>query len=166
MQTVPRSILFVCTGNICRSPLAEGVFRDLAVSMGCRDLLLDSAGLGSWHLGEPPDARSIKVGARHGVAIHTQVCRMVSGADFANFDVILGMDRSHVHALEQQRPQGAIAHVRLYMDWCTGRMQDVPDPFYGDLGDFEKVYGMVRSAAENWFATAGFASSGQDSSIT
>ena len=165
-QFVPRSILFVCTGNICRSPLAEGVFRDLALLNGHADILLDSAGLGSWHVGEQPDLRSIKVGVRHGVAIHNQVCRMVTEADFARFDVILGMDRSHVAALERQRPDKKSAYVGLFMQWCAGAAQDVPDPYYGDLDDFERVYGMIRAAAEKWFSTGGRASSGHDSSIT
>ena len=160
--SVPRSILFVCTGNICRSPLAEGVFRDLASP----SMLLDSAGLGSWHVGEPPDLRSIKVAARHGLGIDSQVCRMVTAGDFSRFDVMLGMDRSHVAALERQRPEGAGARVALFMPFCTGKQLDVPDPFYGDMSDFEKVYGMVRAAAEDWFKTAGRASRGHDSSIT
>ncbi len=161
-QPVPRSILFVCTGNICRSPLAEGIFRDLAMP----SMLLDSAGLGSWHVGEPPDARSIKVAARHGLAIDRQVCRMVTVDDFSKFDVILGMDNSHVAALERQKPEGATAQVALFMQYCAGKHMDVPDPFYGGIADFEKVYGMVRAAAEDWFMTAGRMSKGQDSSIT
>lgn len=161
-QKVPGSILFVCTGNICRSPLAEGVFRDLALNA----MQLDSAGLGSWHVGEPPDRRSIKVAARHGVAIDAQVCRMVTAADFQKFDVILGMDRSHIVALERLKPVDANAKLLLFMQFCTGRMIDVPDPYYGDPADFEKVYGMVRTAAERWFESVGLASSGQDSSTT
>jgi protein-tyrosine phosphatase len=161
-QPAPRSILFVCTGNICRSPLAEGVFRDLAPP----SMLVDSAGLGSWHVGEPPDVRSIKVAARHGLEIGSQVCRMVTAGDFSQFEVILGMDRSHVAALERQRPEGASARVALFMQFCAGKQLDVPDPFYGDMSDFEKVYGMVRAAAEDWFKATGRASRGQDSSIT
>ena len=79
---------------------------------------------------------------------------------------MLGMDRSHVAALEAQRPKEARAQVALYMQWCTGRAQDVLDPYYGDAADFEKVYGMIRAAAESWFTSTGLASSGQDSSIT
>lgn len=161
-QPVPRSILFVCTGNICRSPLAEGIFRDLASP----SVFLDSAGLGSWHVGEPPDARSIKVATRHGLAIDGQVCRMMTAGDFSKFDVILGMDRSHVTALERQMPEGATAQVALFMQYCAGKHLDVPDPYYGGLADFEKVYGMVRAAAEGWFKTIGRASRGHDSSIT
>ncbi len=161
-QKVPGSILFVCTGNICRSPLAEGVFRDLALTT----MRLDSAGLGRWHIGEPPDLRSIKVAARHGVAIDGQVCRMVTVADFQRFDVILGMDRSHIEALERLKPVDGNAKLQLFMQFCTGKMIDVPDPYYGDLAAFEKVYGMVRTAADSWFESVGRASSGQDSSTT
>ncbi len=159
---MPQSILFVCTGNICRSPLAEGVFRDIAPE----SMRFDSAGLGSWHVGEPPDRRSIAVAARHGVAIDAQICRMVTKADYSRFDVILGMDSGHVAALERQRPQGANAIVALFMQFCTGLTHDVPDPYYGELADFEKVHGMVRAAAEDWFRISGLVSSGQDSSTT
>ena len=162
MHQLPKSILFVCTGNICRSPLAEGIFRDIAPPA----MQFDSAGLGSWHVGEGPDRRSVAVAARHGVEIGNQVCRMVKQGDFSKFDVILGMDAGHVTALRRLKPDGATAHVDLFMRYCSGVVADVPDPFYGDLADFETVYDMVRAAAENWVSGSARLSSGQDSSIT
>lgn len=91
---------------------------------------------------------------------------MVTTGDFSRFDVILGMDQSHVTALIRQKPEGAAARVALFMQFCTGLLHDVPDPYYGDMADFEKIYGMIRAAAENWVGASGRASSGQDSSIT
>jgi protein-tyrosine phosphatase len=160
------SILFVCTGNICRSPLAEGVFRHLAEQRGHADIRFDSAGLGNWHAGDPPDRRSIEVAARHGLFIENQVCRVIEQADHDRFDVILGMDRSHVAALGRGPDSGSHANIALYLDFCNGVKGDVPDPYYGSTADFERVYGMIRAAAETWFDTAGTAFSGQTSSTT
>jgi protein-tyrosine phosphatase len=134
------SILFVCTGNICRSPLAEGVFRHLAELQGYPDIRFDSAGLGTWHVGEE--------------------------ADHFRFDVILGLDSGHVASLKRCSGSASQAKVALYLDFCCGVKGDVPDPYYGSSADFERVYGMVRAAAEMWFDTVGNASSGQTSSTT
>lgn len=158
------SMLFVCTGNICRSPLAEGVFRHLAEVRGFAGARFDSAGLGSWHAGDPPDHRSIEVARQHGIFIHDQVCRVVEEADFGRFDVIIGMDRGHVSALTKRHSRASTAKVALFMDYCTGTKADVPDPYYGTAANFEQVYGMIRAAGEAWFGTMGSASSGQASS--
>lgn len=162
-RSIP-SILFVCTGNICRSPLAEGVFRHLAEQHGLADALFDSAGLGSWHAGEPPHRRSIDIAARHGIFIGDQVCRQIVPADFARFDVILGMDNGHVAALQRQKTDGSMASIALFSQFCIGTKADVPDPYYGTLRDYERVYGMIRAAGEAWFGMMGSASSGQASS--
>ena len=160
------SILFICTGNICRSPLAEGVFRHLAELRGYPDIRFDSAGLGNWHAGDPPDTRSIEVARRHGIFIQNQVCRVIEAADHDRFDVLLGMDCGHVASLNRGAGNSSQAKVALYLDFCCGVKGDVPDPYYGSTADFERVYGMVRAAAETWFDTAGTASSGQTSSTT
>lgn len=162
MPTLPRSILFVCTGNICRSPLAEGVFRHLAPDF----MVFDSAGLGDWHVGDGPDRRSTAVAARHGIDISGQICRVVTQADFDRFDVILGMDSGHVQALGRMRPLDATARVGLFMEFCRGVRRDVPDPYHGGPAEFQAVYGMVRTAAEAWIGGLKPASSGQDSSMT
>lgn len=158
------SMLFICTGNICRSPLAEGVFRHLAELRGYRDVQFDSAGLGSWHAGDPPDPRSVTVAGQNGILIQDQVCRVVVDADFQRFDVILGMDSGHVASLNRNTAGNPPAKVALFMDYCCGLRADVPDPYYGSVADFERVYGMIRAAAEAWFDTVGSASSGQASS--
>jgi protein-tyrosine phosphatase len=166
MQPVPRTILFVCTGNICRSPLAEGVFRHVADTLGHGGMRFDSAGLGSWHLGEAPDRRSIVAAQGHGIDISCQVCRIVRNEDFFRFDLIAGMDSGHVEQLDRLRPAGATAQVALFSAVFAGRRADVPDPYTGTQADFEAVYGMIRAAADTWFGAVGRASSGQDSSIT
>ncbi|MGB8817223.1 MAG: low molecular weight protein-tyrosine-phosphatase [Rhizobiaceae bacterium] len=160
------SILFVCTGNICRSPLAEGVFRHLAEIHGVDDLVLDSAGLGDWHSGEAPDHRSIKIAQRHGIHIGGQICRVAAAEDFERFDLVLGMDKGHVEALNRRKPAAARASVSLYMDFCAQRRDDVGDPYYGDMAAFERCYDMIRTAADAWFAAAGGPSSRQASSTT
>jgi protein-tyrosine phosphatase len=162
-RSIP-SMLFVCTGNICRSPIAEGVFRHLAERNGHPAARFDSAGLGHWHVGEPPDRRAITIAGRHGIFIGDQVCRQFSQADFARFDVILGMDSGHVTALQRLKPDGSTAKVALFSQFCVGTKADVPDPYYGTPDDYERVYGMIRAAGEAWFETMGSASSGQASS--
>ena len=141
------SILFVCLGNICRSPLAEGVFRAVLAEHG-KDLAIDSAGTGGWHAGEEPDRRSIAVAAQHGVDISGQRARKVLPQDFSRFDLILGMDRANVRDLKALAPQAARARVHLYLDFATGKAVDVPDPYYDGAEAFASVYRMIREASE------------------
>lgn len=150
MDAKPKSsILFVCLGNICRSPLAEGVFRAVAAEEGRPELfLLDSAGTGGWHAGSPPDPRSIAVAARYGVDISGQSARKVEALDFSRFDLILGMDRSNVQDLHSVAPDSAQERIHLYLDYTLGIRRDVPDPYYGGADGFEKVYRMIREASE------------------
>ncbi|RAZ74934.1 low molecular weight protein-tyrosine-phosphatase [Mesorhizobium atlanticum] len=143
------SVLFVCLGNICRSPLAEGVFRTVWAERGRGlDMLLDSAGTGGWHAGQEPDRRSIAVAARHGVDISGQRARKVLPEDFARFDLILGMDRANVRDLKALAPQAARDRVHLYLDFATGKSADVPDPYYDGAEAFASVYRMIREASE------------------
>ncbi len=142
------SILFVCLGNICRSPLAEGIFRHQAEKMGVADQFeLDSAGCGGWHAGEPPDRRSIAVAARHGVAIDTQRGRKIAPEDFNRFDLILGLDRDNVAHLMQMRPRDSHAKVALYLEEALGKAKSVPDPYYGNDADFEAVFALCETAS-------------------
>ena len=140
-------VLFVCLGNICRSPLAEGVFRHLAAERGLSDDFdVDSAGTGAWHVGEPPDSRSMEVATRHGVELDGRA-RQVQSGDFSSFDLIVAMDRDNLRNLEagHQAAHGA-ARVRLLRSWDpdAGKDLDVPDPYYdGGLG-FDRVYDMVE----------------------
>ena len=147
--TPPRSILFVCLGNICRSPLAEGVLEHLAQEAGLDESLrIDSAGTGSWHVGEAPDPRSIEVAERNGVTLSSRG-RQVTVADFHDFDLILAMDRSNFRELEQLRDEladpSAAAELRLFREFDPEAEGDleVPDPYFGGPGGFDDVYEMV-----------------------
>ena len=143
------ALLFVCLGNICRSPLAEGVMRHAAEAAGvAHRFTLDSAGCGGWHRGELPDRRSIACAARHGLDISDQRARQVTVDDFDAFDLILGLDRDNVRHLKAMQPPGSRARVALYLEAALGRAKDVPDPYYGDDRDFETVFALCADASD------------------
>lgn len=142
------SVLFVCLGNICRSPLAEGLLRHHVDQAGLTDrFLIDSAGTGGWHKGECPDRRSIAVAARYGVDISAQCARQLHRDDFYRFDLILGLDRDNVRNIRNIAPADATAKIALYLDEALGLTKDVPDPYYGDARDFEVVYRLCDEAS-------------------
>ncbi|MTI18387.1 low molecular weight phosphotyrosine protein phosphatase [Rhodobacteraceae bacterium RKSG542] len=142
MPLVQRRVLFVCLGNICRSPLAEGLFRHHVLQAGLEgQIYVDSAGTGAWHVGNPPDPRSVSIGNVHGVDISRQRARQVEGADFNSFHHIIAMDRSNLQALEEFAPSSYSATTRLLLQ-ASG--QDVPDPYYGGSDGFQLVYEMLR----------------------
>jgi protein-tyrosine phosphatase len=134
-----RSILFVCTGNICRSPTAEGVFKSLCRKQGI-ELRIESAGLGDWHVGDPPDQRAQHHAKNRGYDLSAQRARQVRAEDFERFDMILAMDRGHLRALQKLAPAHHHAKIRLFVE---GR--DVPDPYYGGPDGFEKVLDLVEA---------------------
>ena len=134
-----RSILFVCTGNICRSPTAEGVFNALCRKEGI-ELRIESAGLGDWHVGHPPDERAQHHAKNRGYDLSAQRARQVRGEDFERFDMILAMDRGHLRALQKLAPAHHHAKIRLFVE---GR--DVPDPYHGGPDGFEKVLDLVEA---------------------
>lgn len=135
-----KSILFVCLGNICRSPIAEGVARHL-IEQGGHSITVDSAGTGHWHVGEAPCAHSITVARNHGVDISTLRARQVKKADFASFDLIVALDSSNYHDL---KAMGCKNLVKLG-DYGFGGA-DVPDPyFFKGFEGFENVYSMIES---------------------
>jgi protein-tyrosine phosphatase len=141
-------LLFVCTGNICRSPTAEGVFRHLVETRGLSDkVVTDSAGTHSYHVGEPPDARSVKAAAERGIDLSDQRARPVRTEDFHTFDMILAMDRGHLSHLQALQPNESRADVKLFLDYHpSGTLKDVPDPYYGGVHGFEGVLNMVEQA--------------------
>ncbi|MDX8479097.1 low molecular weight protein-tyrosine-phosphatase [Mesorhizobium sp. VK24D] len=144
-----KSILFVCLGNICRSPLAEGVFRAVWAERGeGRGMVLDSAATSGWEVGSAPDPRSIAVATSHGIDISGQRARRIAPEDFTRFDLILGMDRSNVRDLKALAPQAARDRIHLYLEFATGTGRDVPDPYYEDQQAFAAVYRMIREASE------------------
>lgn len=150
----PTSVLFVCLGNICRSPLAEGVFLHLVEEAGiASDFVVDSAGTGAWHVGERPDPRSIEVAARHGVSLPGRA-RQVTPEDLRRFDVVVAMDRENLAALERLAdgtPPRARLHLLREFD-AEADGHEVPDPYYGGPGGFERVYRMVHAACRGLLA--------------
>lgn len=145
-----KSVLFVCLGNICRSPLAEGVFLDMLAKAGLEDeFKVDSAGTGAWHEGSPPDERSIAVAAKHGIDISSQRARQILDADFQQFDMILAMDRSNLDKLKSRLPDTGTAELRLFLQTPE---TEVPDPYYESSDGFEAVYQLLRRGGEQLLA--------------
>jgi protein-tyrosine phosphatase len=142
------SVLFVCLGNICRSPLAEGALRAAAARAGI-DVTVDSAGTGGWHAGEPPDRRAQAAALRHGTDISGQRARQVRAEDFRRFDYVLALDRQNLSDLAAIAPPDATARVSLLMDLVPGRTgSSVADPYYGEDRDFDLTWADVHAAAE------------------
>ncbi len=142
------SVLFVCLGNICRSPLAEAAFRREAERLGL-DVEIDSAGTGDWHIGYPPDPRAAAVAARNGIDISTLRARLVTAEDFRRFDHIVALDSNNLRDLERLRPEGAKARLSLLLDHVEGRRgQAVADPYHGDDTHFDTAWHDVSAGAE------------------
>lgn len=141
-------ILFVCLGNICRSPLAEAALRHAANEAGL-DLEIDSAGTANYHVGEPPDPRSIAEAARHGIDISHYRGRQLAPEDFDRFDWIVGMDRSNMRGIELRRPANSTVKVVMLMDLVPGREgAEVADPWYGGEDNFTYTWEDVSRGAE------------------
>lgn len=148
----PFRILFVCLGNICRSPTAEGALRHLcAAEAPALDIEVDSAGTGDYHLGEPPDPRSRRAAAARDIDLSRLRARQVERQDFARFDLILAMDRCNLRALRALRPPGSRARVELFLEFA-GEPGEVPDPYSGTAADFERVLDLVIPACRRVIA--------------
>ena len=146
---MPYRVLFVCLGNICRSPLAEGVFRHLAEEAGVGDRFeVDSVGTGPWHVGDPPDRRMRETARRRGVPIDALRGRQLGAEDLQRYDLVLAMDREVLHDTRCLAPDGEAPHVRLFREFDPepGDYQ-VPDPYYGGPQGFDDVYDMVERTA-------------------
>ena len=143
------SILFVCMGNICRSPLAEGIAR-VALREAGMAVRLDSAGTHDYHIGAAPDERARKVARESGCGIEDLRARQVVDADFRQFDLILAADRSNLAWLERHCPAQAHAEIALLLPWCGAAAgSEVPDPYYGGAEGFEEVFDMLEEASDN-----------------
>lgn len=141
-----KKILFICYGNICRSPMAQGVFENKAAATKI-DCVVDSAGTSNWHEGEKPDARAIAICREKNIDISKQTSRAVSKDDFTEFDLILAMDKSNLKTLNQIKPKSATAEIKLFLDYAQNLdTKEVPDPYYDDNG-FAIVFSMIENAA-------------------
>ena len=148
------SILFVCLGNICRSPLAEGVFAHLAGQADVH-VRVDSAGTGSWHVGERPDSRALAVARDHGVELPGHA-RTVAASDMRDFDHVIAMDRSnlaHLTALRRSSRGSARLHLLREFDPEAGRERDVPDPYHGGRSGFEECFRIVERSCRGLLTT-------------
>ncbi len=142
-------ILFVCLGNICRSPTAEGVVRAIAArEFPELDLEVDSAGTADYHVGEPPDRRTIAVARRRGYELAGLRARRVTRGDFERFDHVLAMDRTNLSHLESLRGAKASARLGLFLEYAPEcGLDEVPDPYFGGVEDFERVIDLCESGA-------------------
>ncbi len=144
----PRSVLFVCLGNICRSPMAEGAFRAaLGDPADASRWMVDSAATADWNRGKRPDHRAVDVMSRNGIDISRQHARQVVAADFYDFELILGMDYENVAAVKRMRPPDGSATVALFLEHALDRNIPVPDPYFGDERDFDLAFDLISDAA-------------------
>lgn len=143
------SVLFVCMGNICRSPTAEGVFRKLVVDAGLDELIhTESAGTHAYHRGEPPDRRATEAASRRGISLQGISARRVTEDDFEQFNYILAMDEDNVAALQEFSDEAFHNKVRLFLEFSEPTAEiEVPDPYYGGSAGFERVLDLVEEAS-------------------
>ena len=148
-------VLFVCTGNICRSPTAEGVLRHKLTKAGLAGRVrVDSAGMIDYHAGEPPDRRAIQRAARRGYNLRDQRARQLRSADFETFDLLLGMDRGHFRQLARLCPPQFAERVKLFLEYAAvaGLPTEVPDPYYGGEADYDHALDLIEPGVERLIA--------------
>ena len=148
------SVLFVCMGNICRSPTAEGVFRKLVSDAGWEErIIADSAGTHAYHSGEGPDRRGMEAADRRGYSLKGLRSRRVRGSDFDEFDYILVMDDDNLAKMHEVAEDGQGGNVHLFLDFAeSSTLTEVPDPYYGGLAGFERVLDLVEEASAGLLA--------------
>ena len=144
----PLSVLFVCLGNICRSPMAEGAFRAATSKSGLK-VSIDSVGTASYHIGDSPDARAISVAARHGVDISDLRGRQLAKEDFARFTHIIALDTANLAGIQSRAPRGSKAQLSLLLDvYEETNGASIADPYYGDESNFEACWSQIVQATE------------------
>ena len=148
------SVLFVCMGNICRSPTAEGVFRHYVAKAGLDDVFeIDSAGTHAYHVGEPPDRRAQQAAARRGFSLADIRARRVAPEDFERFHHIIAMDQDNLVMLHEQADAAHRGKIRLFLEFGSGPETEVPDPYYGGATGFERVLDLVEDASRGLLDT-------------
>lgn len=142
-------VLFVCLGNICRSPAAEGIFTDMVHQAGLQGRIhIDSAGTGDWHVGHAPDPRMIEAAGVRGIDLTPLRGRQVSAQDFHDFHYLLAMDKRNLSGLHSLAPQGLAERAQLFLNFAPEkRLMEVPDPYYGGPDGFEHVLDLVEAAS-------------------
>ena len=144
------SVLFVCMGNICRSPTAQGVFESLVARAGLTQAIqVDSAGTHAYHIGNQPDTRSQQAALERGIDLSKQRARQVQNSDFTSFDYVLAMDLNNLQALQRTSPAQSAKNLKLFMEFARRwQEREVPDPYYGGSRGFERVLDMIEDASE------------------
>ncbi|WP_416140301.1 low molecular weight protein-tyrosine-phosphatase [Halomonas sp. HK25] len=146
-------VLFVCLGNICRSPTAEGVFRRLLDERGLAHRVeVDSCGIGDWHVGKAPDPRTHEAATRRGIDLSALRARQLADSDFATFDYLLAMDHDNLAAMHARAPETLDAHLGLFLEFAGQPDRAVPDPYYGGEQGFEEVLDLVEQGARGLLA--------------
>ncbi len=147
-------VLFVCTGNICRSPTAHGVFRDMVEAAGLAGRVqVDSAGTHAYHVGEPPDRRSTQAARQRGFELKDLRARKLTATDFQEFDLLLAMDRGHLDLMARACPPEYRQRLALFLSFAPQlKLQDVPDPYYGPGDGFERVLDMIEAGSAGLLA--------------
>lgn len=143
------SVLFICMGNICRSPTAEGVFRKVVADAGLAHRFhIDSAGTHAYHVDEPPDRRAQVAAERRGFSLADIRARRIDATDFETFDYIFAMDRDNLRLINEAAGEQSASQIKLYLEYATGgRELEVPDPYYGGASGFERVLDLVEDAS-------------------
>ncbi|MGB0083785.1 MAG: low molecular weight protein-tyrosine-phosphatase [Rhodomicrobiaceae bacterium] len=150
-----KRILFVCLGNICRSPIAEGIFRDVTIQRGFgKNFIIDSAGLGSWHIGNPADERAQAALRLRGIDISGKRARRIAQEDFETFDLILAMDRSNRDHLLKLAPKQHQHKIALLMEYAPNlSIHEIPDPFFGEANGFDYACQLIDAACRGLFVS-------------
>jgi protein-tyrosine phosphatase len=147
MSSKVPSVLFVCLGNICRSPTAEAVFKHKALEAGVK-AKIDSAGTHGYHIGREPDKRSQKAGQARGYSFKGLACRRVEDDDFENFDYIIAMDAENLANLKKRSPAEHLQKIHLFLSFANSDFDEVPDPYYGGAKGFELVLDLIEDASD------------------